>query len=413
MRRFWFAFVIETVVCSIFLIAQKTPSPPPRAPNPVGTSPMPMPNLNPDPYGLQRMIDLERMSTPEPTAKPVGILELEKTLDANRNSGDAKLAALLSGLTLTERASAARQSRWHAEFSGARTRQTLTALEDESTFQALPTPDIPDASTPTRSEQQRMVSEVGKYISSALPALPNFRAVRSTTYFEDHPPRELPLATDPVAASAFLNRPMHVVGTSKSQVAYVDGHEVTEKQSGIQDMNPEASRFTTAGEFGPILYGVMMDAARSKLVWGGWEQGAGGLLAVFRFDAPKASSHYAVKPPGSAKPGDNFVAYRGEIAVDPSDGTILRLSVMAQPAPDDSLAVANIVVEYGRVNIGKHMYTCPVHGVALSKVPLHAVPSSKRGGAVPLQTQLNDVVFEQYHVFRGDLKVQPDEVRQP
>jgi hypothetical protein len=69
------------------------------------------------------------------------------------------------------------------------------------------------------------------------------------------------------------------------------------------------------------------------------------------------------------------------------------------------LAEADIAVEYGRVEIGQRFYTCPVHGVALSKVPLHAARGAKQDQATALQTQLNDVSFQQYHVFRGDLHI--------
>ena len=195
---------------------------------------------------------------------------------------------------------------------------------------------------------------------------------------------------------------MHVVGSSRIQVAYVGGHEVEEKKSGFDDPGFDASRFTTAGEFGPILYGVMMDAARSTIAWSGWESGNDGLLATFRFDNPKDKSHFSLRPPGIPGSANQFVAYAGEIAVNPADGMIMRLSVMARPEPGDTVATANIEVEYGRVEIGQHVYICPVHAVALSKVHVQGVRPPGPGQAVPLQTQINDVVFEQYHVFRGD-----------
>jgi hypothetical protein len=83
----------------------------------------------------------------------------------------------------------------------------------------------------------------------------------------------------------------------------------------------------------------------------------------------------------------------------------MRLSVVARPEGDDGTAAADIQVEYSRVEIGQRFYICPVHAVAMSKVRLRNVASTKPSQQVPLQTQINDVVFERYHMFRGDPRV--------
>lgn len=395
-------------------LAQKTPpSPPPPVSNSGGATPIPTQGLDTYSRSMQRVLDEERMNTPEPAAKPVTIAEFEKTLAENRSAGDSKLAAILSSLTLTERVNPARLARWNFAFRGQKTREVLVALADGAAFLHLPAEDISVTPAPTVAEQRRMIVAFAKFLGETLPGLPNFRAERLTTYFEDRPPRQLRLSSDPVAADPLRNRPMHVVGTSRLKVAYVKGHEDTEKNSEFEDPDLYASRFTTAGEFGPILYGVMLDATQSKLSWARWEPGADGPLAVFRFDAPKEKSHYSVKPPGGAKRPSQFVAYRGEIAIHPADGTIAWLSVVARPTPADDMAEANIAVEYGRVEIGQHFYTCPVHGIALSKVPLVAAGAAKHEHLFPLQTQLNDVLFEQYHVYRGDLRVTHEADEQP
>ena len=393
-------------------IAQKAPAPAPPSGSSGSYTSVPLPSPPVNYSGLQRLEDEERMNTPEPAAKPVTIAEIEKILADNRRSGDGKLVAILTSLTLTERANSARLSRWNAQFAGTQTRQALLALADGSAFLPLPAEDIPAVPAASIAEQRRVIKAFAEFLSATLPGLPNFRATRLTTYFEDRPPRQLTLSTDPAASDPLRNRPMHVVGTSKLQMAYVDGREVLEKDDGFEDAKLLAARFTTAGEFGPILYGVMMDALQSKLVWERWESSADGSLAVFRFEAPKEKSHYSVKPPG-AKLQNQFVAYRGEIALRASDGVIERLAVVARPAQDDALSEANIAVEYGQVDIGQHSYTCPVHGVALSKVPLALARAKKQDQPMALQTQLNDVSFEQYHVFRGDVRITAGAVAHP
>jgi hypothetical protein len=68
---------------------------------------------------------------------------------------------------------------------------------------------------------------------------------------------------------------------------------------------------------------------------------------------------------------------------------------------------------YGKVEIGERFYTCPVHGMALSKVPFNRAATSKTKQPNPLQTELNDVSFEQYHIFRGEPRIALDATEQP
>jgi hypothetical protein len=90
--------------------------------------------------------------------------------------------------------------------------------------------------------------------------------------------------------------------------------------------------------------------------------------------------------------------YEGEIAVDPSDGTIFRLMFKANLEPPNALLTGQIVVEYGPVELGGRTYVLPVRSVALSQ---------------DVQVEwLNDVIFEDYHLFRASTRVLPgqDEV---
>jgi len=60
--------------------------------------------------------------------------------------------------------------------------------------------------------------------------------------------------------------------------------------------------------------------------------------------------------------------YHGEIAVDPSDGSILRVTVIAELKLDNPITSANLAVDYGPVEIGGRTYICPVKSVAVSDV---------------------------------------------
>jgi VWFA-related protein len=379
------------------------PPPPPQPPSGVGGYPSklpPTPDI-PDAYGIQNRIE-EHQIVEAPT-RAVTIAELEATLAANRDSSDAKCASVLSGLLLTERASAIRLARWDKEFAGSKTREALMSLADASAFRPLPAEDVPAAAAPSLDEQRQMMARIGNYLSKVIPSLPNLIATRSTTYLEDHPAENTLPSSDAAKTPAAFSWPLHVVGRSKIQVSNIDGKESTVK--GALEPANYASRLTTAGEFGPILYGVVMDAAQNNLAWAGWEPGNDGPLAVFRFDASKQKSHYSLRQPNSTKARNELVAYQGEIAILPSDGAIVRLVVEASPYPFDDLASADVMVEYGPVEIGDRTYQCPVHGVALSRIALPAKKGAEKAGTDLLQTQLNDVVFDQYHVFRVESRV--------
>ena len=64
-----------------------------------------------------------------------------------------------------------------------------------------------------------------------------------------------------------------------------------------------------------------------------------------------------------------------------------------------------LMVEYAAVTIGDQSYFCPVKGVAFSKVPVAgstAPGSSSNVSTVTVQTELNDVTFTNYHLFRAE-----------
>lgn len=136
-----------------------------------------------------------------------------------------------------------------------------------------------------------------------------------------------------------------------------------------------------------------------------------------------------------------IISYR-QTTVDPETGAVLRLTRMADVAQGDlasmlsestagtPLSRADMLVEYGPVEIGGNTYICPVRSVAISKarVPLlfrrqkiirrpdsdlsyrpRPPPQTvdlSRGDITlelgPIRTYINDISFSQYHVFRSE-----------
>ena len=366
---------------------------------------------------LALWLTLAGFTFPAFAAKRVTIDELEQTLSSSRNLPDAEVAKKLSGLELTYRLSQARLDRLETEVPGEKARQALMILADASTFLDPPAGEIPAQPTPDVASQRKILALTVKYVAQAVHQLPNLFATRVTTSFEDTPAVQRPGAISTQGAVNAPYQPIHLVGDSKVTVSFRDGREVVEKGK----LDPVVRRLTTAGVFGPILGTVLVDAARSKLAWSHWEAGKAGIEAVFSYEVPKDKSHYTItydSIPGDQEAGGacsrtpqtftQLVAYHGEMAIDPASGTILRLMLLADLKPGEFTVKSGIAVEYEQVNIGGKPYFLPVRNVNYSLAhSLLPVEGDCLGleESQGLKTSLNDVVFEDYHVFRGDAKM--------
>src|SRR5208282_2057309 len=101
-----------------------------------------------------------------------------------------------------------------------------------------------------------------------------------------------------------------------------------------------------------------------------WEQGSSGRLAVFHYTVPDEKSNYYVKfccivkgYSGTGQPEsqvfDERSSYHGEIAFDPANGSILRITLQAEMPPKGLVSNAGIAMEYSSVEIGGRSYICP------------------------------------------------------
>lgn len=102
------------------------------------------------------------------------------------------------------------------------------------------------------------------------------------------------------------------------------------------------------------------------------------------------------------------------MTVDPATGTILRLMLLADMKPGGFTDKSGIEVEYGQVSIGSKNYFLPVRSVTSSLAHSLLVLGAWGRRDCPslavtlgLQTSLNDVVFEDYHVFRAEIGIVP------
>jgi hypothetical protein len=72
----------------------------------------------------------------------------------------------------------------------------------------------------------------------------------------------------------------------------------------------------------------------------------------------------------------------------------------------DQIFKSAILVEFGPVTIGNREYICPVRSAALSRLTEFSAYGVDFT-AFRFVTYLNDVIFNQYRLFRGDVRILP------
>ena len=359
----------------------------------------------------------------ESNLKPITVSGLEQFLAAPKHVSDVDTARQLSAMELTERISIVSLAGLQAKCRGKECRNALIALADQAAFLAESSTqsESPSSDAPAETAQKEIVAKFLTFVAQMSHQMPNFIATRTTTRFEDWP-QGLQMGQK----VAGRNIPLQFSGQSLATITYRNGsedvaREVTDKHS---RRAPNQGLFTW-GLFGPMLSTVMVDASRSTFAWSHWQPNGVSRAAVFRFAVPMSKSTYEVKfccvPMGGGLlvPLDRQAAYHGEIAVNPEDGSIAWVTLIADMDQNDittlpltpmtlgesPLSVANLSVEYGPVEIGGKPYTCPVHAVALSRA--QTVVTNKTDGPRlgPTRTYLNDVTFTGYHVFRSESRM--------
>jgi VWFA-related protein len=344
-----------------------------------------------------------------PAARQVTVEQLEKTLAAVEGHRDGETARQLTELELTERLSDAELSSLESGVRGAKAHAALVELADASEFLPPPAAEIPADAAPDLKEQQRIIALTVDYLRETMPKLPNFFATRVTAHYE-----ETPEHYEEKGRNRIDYEPLHWVKTSKATVLYRRGNEVLE--SAAKNPRPEDTGLITEGTFGPIL-GAVSDAISvpGSLTWSRWERGAGGLRAVFRYKIPQGKSRFQVgfccllEGDGTTR-YEKLTGYHGEVAIDPENGTILRLTLEADLEPNLPLARSGLMMEYGQVVIGGKAYVCPVKSVSIARARvvwvLTGISDSFRVYG-PYQTMVNDVSFQNYHIFRTETRVLP------
>ncbi len=345
---------------------------------------------------------------PEPATRRVTVEQLEQLLDALHSQGDGEVAKQLSTLQLTQRVSDTRLASWTAATHGRKTHQMLKTLADASAFLPPPPAEVVADAPPDAAAQLRLISLAADYLKGTMPKLPNFFAARTTVHYEES-------AQFNQASSRIDYEPLHATENFKETVLYRNGSEVADAgTTKRRKRNAKDPYLITYGTFGPIL-GFVRDAIAvpNALTWSHWEHGPNGTRAVFRYAVPLKRSEYRIMgcclPGGEGTNGFQALAgYHGEITLDPESGAILRLEAEADIEGFPPIDSSNIMITYGPVEIGGKTFICPVRSVSTMRTRSVTMKMEWDEGFRtygPYLTMLNDISYEDYHMFRGESRM--------
>ena len=355
-----------------------------------------------------------------PAARAISVKQLEQLVRENRFEPDTATARQISGVELSERLSETRLAALVATVRGKRTREALRIVADASAFLDPPADEIPNTAPPEPDAQNRMLSMAAEYLTTTIHKLPDYVAKQTTVRYQETPQLKWGLKNTEYG-------PLHATDTVSATVFYRDGAEVAEQEKRTRRREQAGgSQLVTYGAFGPVLTGAM-DAialrADPKLAptWERWETGATGPVAVFRYAIPAEISRYQAMacclPDGDGtNPFLHYVGYHGEIAINPEDGTVVRLELSADPKSTTPVAVSGILVEYGPVDIGGTKYLCPVRSISMmrSRAELNAFEWDESFLTYgPYATMLNEIEFSDYRLFRGTARILPGFIPPP
>lgn len=367
----------------------------------------------------KKTVIVQQPAIEEPGAlAPVTVAQLIELVHNSNGKRDSDVAKELERMQLTERLSTPKLAMLSAELPGAKSKTALMALADASVFLTPAAADVLSQAAPDLSEQRRMIALTVDYLGKTLPKLPDFYATRTTVRYDG----DAPGVKMRTRAASQGDSSWSEVGSTKVVVLYRDGKEVVDPRDwGKHSSHPESEGLIAKGTFGPILSTVIVDAAHGETTWDRWERGGGETLAVFRYRVPENQSHYSVAfHAGSSDNGEaeQATGYHGEVAIDPAMGTILRLTVQADLPLGSPILEGDMMVEYGPVEIGGKTYTCPVRSVSISLDGIGFMAGIKNpfGGLSPTGEAallLNDVTFEDYHLFRSESRILTGDIPAP
>jgi hypothetical protein len=322
---------------------------------------------------------------------------------------DRDLAQKLAGAELSEQLTEFKLNRLKTELKlGEETATELNILADLSAFLDPPAAEVPVKESPDAAAQVKMMQAAQNFAAVTLKRLPDFLAARTTRSFEDIPIE--------IGGSATQSG-MHPVRTVVREVAYRTGKEFSRDASTAENAGGSKTAsllsLSSSGEFGPVLATVLGDSAHGTIEWSHWEQTAVGMAAVFRYEVPKAASHYQVDfCCARDRETTEFVSYHGKpaytgfITINPATGDVLRLTLDAKIDDFDPALQLGLLVSYGGVEVEGKGLICPLR----SAMTLRSTWVAQK--RVWHEIRVNDAVFTAYRRFGSTAHMVADQPAQ-
>jgi hypothetical protein len=334
------------------------------------------------------------VSLPLAAAKKYSVAELQQILSSMQQSSDAKVAAFLKDVELTEELPSRVRNQLHTLFPGPQCSAQLNQLTGRSAFLAPAASEIPQDAALEADKQHDLLANAMQIATRSNTESPHLQVNKITARFQD----------------ANINS-SEIVG-SNIAIAYPDmlltdiHSETIENDKGVEKPAPSKAQ-TQWGANGlvsegnpPPASGVLLQDIQSagKIAWLRWEMIGGKKVAVFNFFVDRKNSHYLVdyccfsqidtiqnneKPldltgfyPGTRhsqsvsawKPFRKATGYRGQIYLDPDTGALVRLLLHADLKPSDVVLQENLRIDYGSFSIGGKKIFLPVNSYATSEV---------------------------------------------
>ena len=359
-------------------------------------------------------------------AKRMSVVQLEKLLtsDTPSHKKDIDIAKHLAEVEMTERISQGTYAELRARLvSQPKAALALRLLTDESQFLELPASETMGGATPGSTEQARLLEAARGFALQTLPGLPNFLATRTISLYDDTP-YALKKGDWPQRAG------LHPDGASNTEISVTRERANQPPRQGSAVWGSKLG-LVSGGEFGTTLGMILSDMAGGTVSWNYWERAPGGLLAVFHYSVPVDASHFELisayqreanlegysAPSGgrgvasigvrqNVHPTNVLVdrtkvAYHGLIWINSANGTIERLTLVADTEKGLPFRRAAMMVQYGPVEIAGSTYICPVRSLALSEALANA---ESLAGNAPTKW-LNETVFTNYHRFGSSVRI--------
>jgi len=372
------------------------------------------------------------------------VAQLEKMLtsDVAKHHSDDDMRREFGSFDLTERLTDATRNRISTSLNlGPQTTLALQLMADESAVLDPPASELPTTPPPDAAAAKKILDSATSYVTSTLPHLPDFLATRTTYTFNDTAQilkvNEWP---EPVG--------LHLIGQTSREITFRDDKEVatataqTVKASAAAptQAHPADRGLQAYGEFGPLLGLVFVDSAKGTVRFHHWEQTPAGPVAVYRYQVPKAESHYSVNycclfdglrtstrgggrrggggATGTVQTDASTVfhkvpAYHGSLFIDPATGVVLRITVEAEVG-DGPVSRADTVIEYGPVTIGEKKFICPLRSMNLYVGPFEPGPQASElpGTMTPAlepkgTLYVNETSFTKYHRLGSEMRILP------